>query len=394
MGWIERYVEFGRSRSPAAPVQYHEVVALFVLGTVVGPKVYMHLASGKLYTHLWPMLLGNSGTTKKSTCMDFAVDMLQEIMPDAQIVESFNVEGLVDELNEHTEAGVAHIYTVQDEFGRLLGDLKFKDYMKGLKDVMMKLYDGKPPGRRTRKVQARFKQVYMTMLAGTTEQRLFDLLTRSDIEDGFWPRLFPVQGVGDGYAPQPEMTPEMFATRQSLVSDLRTLKTFLGNNPPVRMTFDAGAKEFWDDWCYQLDVKVHRGEFAGSIASRMSQNLVKLCMLWEVSKSISMPGLMVSPHRIGLARAVAAAEKVEVIGRYSNDLYAKLGRHRRLDAVRSAIKEAGPEGIVHGRLLRRLGMTLREFSQYIKTLLETEEISAEEMTGRGGTRTVYRFREV
>lgn len=394
MGWIEDYVQSASARSPAAPLIYHEVSALFVLSTIVGPKVYMHLASGKVYSTIWPMLLGDSGTTKKSTCMDMAADILQEVMPENQIVESFNVEGLVDELNEHAENGVAHVFAVQDEFGRLLSDMRTKDYMKSLKDVMMKLYDGKPPGRRTRKVNARFKEVYFTFLAGTTEKRLFELLDRSDVEDGFWPRLFPVRGVGNGYKSQPEMTPNMIMARQRLISDIKLLKKYLDLSPGVRMKFDDDAKAYWDNWCADLDQKVHRGELVGSISARMTQNFVKLCMLREVSDNVSQAGLLGSPWPIGLDCAVQVAERLEPVIESANDLYYRLGRHRGVDAVLTAIGKAGPEGISHTRLLRQIGCTHRTFKVYITTLLESETIEMAEIETKTKPKIVYRISDL
>jgi len=386
MGWVERYVTWACSRSPLAPVAFQEAAALFTLSSVIGRRIYMQDGPSIIYPNIWPMLLGQSGQAKKTTSHNFSEDILLEVAKEMRVADSASPEGLIAELSEKSSGGQCQVWTIIDEFGSVVSSMKHKEYMADMKDLLMKVYDGKPVQRRLAKVSYEMDPVYMTLLTATTESRLSQLLKPEDLEDGFFPRFLIVRGTTDGWKPKPDWEDSMEVERQVIVSDLTNLNLAY-SSVITRMKFDDHAKTLYNAWCQDKYEEVRRGDFPGPISSRLEDYFEKLAMLYELSEHMKTLGHL---HLIPYEQAVFVSEKMGKYAESAAALYEKLGSSKELMRLLDMLKMRSPEGIPRSELLHRSHLPVRRFDEDVETLRQSKLIVGKEEEYRPGLiRTVY-----
>lgn len=389
MGWVERFVAWAGSRSPLAPTEFHEATGLFTLSSVIGRAVYMQDGPSVIYPNVWPMLLGQSGMVKKSTTHGFAEDILNEAVKDLRMSDSATPEGLIAELSEKSGGGQCQVWTIMDEFGQVVSSMKHKEYMADIKDLLMKLYDGKPIQRRLAKVSYQMDPVYMTLLTATTESRLGQILKPEDLEDGFYPRFLIVRGTTDGWKPKPDWDDAMGIERDALVSDLKNLR--LGyQNAITRMKFDDDAKQLYNNWCQDKYEEVKRGDFPGPVFSRLEDYFEKLAMLYELSEHMRPLGHL---HLIPFERAVFVSEKIAKYAESAALMYERLGSNRYVERVFEIIAMRGLAGITYGELMRKTHFTAKRMVECLETLQQSQRVAQVE-EGGGNARSRYFVRQL
>lgn len=387
MGWVERYVEWASSRSPLAPSEFHRAAALFVLSSVIGRRIFMQDGPAVIYPNVWPLLLGRSGETKKSTCQGFAEDLLMEVVSDNRMADSASPEGMIAELSEKSVNGSATVWTIIDEFGQVVSGIKHKEYMSDVKDMLMKLYDGKPIQRRLAKLSYQMDPVYMTLLTATTSNRLSQLLKPDDLEDGFFPRFLVVQGSTNGWRSRPEWTDVMAQQRQDLIDDLANLNLAYQNHI-TRMVFEPDAKTFYDLWCADIYERVKVGDFPGPVFSRLEDYFEKLCMLYEVSDSMSCLG---PRHVIPYERAVFVEECIRPYMAGAVEMFERLGSDRHIERVYEVVRQGGALGVTYRELVRRSKLTTKRIAECLDTLTAAGRVvRVEEEYQTGAVRDRYR----
>jgi len=364
MGWIERFIALATARSPMAPQAFHELVALHTISSVIGRNVFMSFGPGTIYPNIWGLMLGESGVTRKTTTKSFGEEMLLEVAKDLRLSDAVSPEGLISELAEKSSNGICHVWTVQDEFGRVISGIKHKEYMSDVKDMLMQLYDGKPISRRLAKMAYQVDPVYMTFLSATTESRLAQLLKPEDLEDGFFPRFLVRLGTSDGWKSRPDITPAMQQEATDLKEQLRALRLAYSNHI-TEVVLSPEAKRFYDAWCADLYSMVKRGEYPGAVSARLEDYFLKMTMLWELSEHMAFLG---HRHAISYERAEFVGERM---GPYVEDaakVFEQLGSDRYVEMVYRIVENAGPEGIPYRLVVRRSKLSAKRISSVLDTL--------------------------
>ncbi len=381
MGWIERFIALAGTRSPMAPEGFHELVALHAISSVLGRSIYMQFGSGTIYPNIWGLMLGESGVTRKTTTKAFGEELLTEIVHDHRLSDTASPEGMIAELAEKSANGICHVWTIQDEFGRVISSMKHKEYMSDMKDMLMQLYDGKPISRRLAKASYHCEPIYMTFLSATTESRLGQLLKPEDLEDGFFPRFLVRVGSTNGWKSRPLMTLAMLRDLTDLKSELKRLHDAYANGALTEMEWSPEAKDFYDAWCTDLYHQVRCGEFPGAASARLEDYFCKLAILWEVSDRMDYLG---ARHVIPYERAVFIAERIKPYADDAARMFEQLGHDRYIESGYRVIASAGVEGISHKWFLRRTGLSAKRAKEVIDTLIESGRIEDFEVYGAHG----------
>ena len=107
---------------------------------------------------MWINILGLSSLARKSTAIDKAdlTITAANIDPSCKMPDEFSPEAMIEMLDRQPRA-----YMIKDESAGLLAVMK-KDYMKGLKILLMQLDDGKDINRGAANIEAQIRQDLVT----------------------------------------------------------------------------------------------------------------------------------------------------------------------------------------------------------------------------------------
>jgi hypothetical protein len=151
MSFLEEFSNLLSRRTGISKV-WAEDLASAALSTAVGPRVKLITKVAPLQLNLFFLNIGSSGLTVKSIALNnYFYDVLAELqeMTIGQgflLPSTFTAEGLHNWFQVSTlKSGCV----IQDEFSRLMKDVKSKKYMSGMLEYLSCLYDGRSPSRLT-----------------------------------------------------------------------------------------------------------------------------------------------------------------------------------------------------------------------------------------------------
>lgn len=191
--FVERYIKWATELSDAAP-QYHQAGAFTLLSAIMSGAVRLPTSFGVVIPNIWFMILADTTLTRKSTSMRIAMNVLEEVSPEAVMATDGSVEGILSSLRDR--ARVPSIY-LRDEFAGLLDAMSHKDYMAGMMETFTKLYDGDSLKRVLRKEEIKITQPVFLMYTAGTKTRIQNMLTEGHIDSGFIPRFIFITAVAD-----------------------------------------------------------------------------------------------------------------------------------------------------------------------------------------------------
>lgn len=248
--FIERYQEWARSLGDAAP-QYHQAGAFIALSSLLAGAVRLPTSFGTIVPNMWFMILADTTLTRKTTAMDIAMDMIEQIDSNTVLATDGSIEGLLTGLS--TRPGIPSVF-LRDEFSGLLEAMTKKDYYAGMPEMFTKLYDGKMQKRILRKEVIEVRDPILVFFAGGIRERITQLLTHEHIQSGFIPRF-------------------IFITAESDVSKLRPL------GPPTEENLDTGEairdelQEIYSHYRATIRLEIKGARQAIETAKRWSASL-------------------------------------------------------------------------------------------------------------------------
>jgi hypothetical protein len=183
--FIEDYISWASGLGDAAP-QYHQAGAFICLSSMLSGNVVLPTGFGTIVPNLWFMILADTTLTRKTTSMDIAMDLINEIDPNILMATDGSIEGLMSSLS--VRPGRPSIF-LRDEFSGLLEQMMKKDYMAGMAETLTKLYDGKIQKRILRKEEIIIKDPRLIIYAGGIKNRVTSTLTFEHVSSGFIPRF-------------------------------------------------------------------------------------------------------------------------------------------------------------------------------------------------------------
>ena len=188
--FIDEYTNWAKTVTDA-PEQYHRVTGTVILSTIMTPYIYLETSYGRIMPNIWAMILAGTTVTRKSTSMDLAMTMLDDVMDDYMLATDGSPEGLLTELSMRDgKVSVFH----RDEITGFMAQISGRDYLAGLLESFTRLYDGKREKRILRRESIEIEKPRLVFMAGGIKTKMEELVGMEHIRSGFLPRFLFVTG--------------------------------------------------------------------------------------------------------------------------------------------------------------------------------------------------------
>lgn len=158
--WLQQYLDWAGRTGNQTPMDFHLAAGLWLLSVAVGRRLFGEAPWGiKIYTNLYLMLIADTTYYRKSTAYKLAEQIAREaiphmLMPTPGSPERFqealagrmpaNFDKLTKAQQERltrAQPFAAQRGLLKDEVAGLFGAINRKEYMVGMKDLLMELYD-------------------------------------------------------------------------------------------------------------------------------------------------------------------------------------------------------------------------------------------------------------
>jgi len=249
--WLERYTAWAGATGNQTPLIFHQAAGLWLLATAIGRRLYGESPWGvRIYPNLYMMLVAGTTFYRKSTAYKLAESVARAaiphmLMPTPGSPERFqealagrmptNFDKLPKAQQERLIKGqpfAAQRGLLKDEVSGLFGAINKRDYMVGMKDLLMELYDC--PDYFDKDTQTGLNIVEnaaLSILGVTTPASLGSAISAGDWDNGLLVRFALLMPEPD-YAERPA-SPIYQPAPADLIDDLRTLHERL---PAPQMT--------------------------------------------------------------------------------------------------------------------------------------------------------------
>lgn len=218
--WEREFTSWAGRRANETPLLFHQAAGLSLAGTAIGRRLYAATHWGEdVHPNLYVMIVAISTYFHKTTSLRLVEKMLQRTIPHMILPEPGSPENLLAQLagnldlleNMHTRdkeryrkgltrfAGQRLI--VRDELSGLFRSMG-KDYMAGMKERLMQMYDGSdelPVSTNTRGILI-VRETALSIVGTTTPAGLSAAVTAADWRDGSLARfvlITPEPGFAD-----------------------------------------------------------------------------------------------------------------------------------------------------------------------------------------------------
>ncbi len=403
--WLERYMAWAGATGNQTPLIFHQAAGLWLLATAVGRRLYGEAPWGvRIYPNLYLMLVAGTTFYRKSTAYKLAESVARAaipymLMPAPGSPERFqealagrmptNFDKLPKAQQERLTRGqpfAAQRGLLKDEVSGLFGAINKRDYMVGMKDLLMELYDC--PDYFDKDTQTGLNVVEnaaLSILGVTTPASLGSAISAGDWDNGLLVRFALLMPEPD-YAERPA-APVYQPAPVDLIDDLRQLHeqlptpkmTEMGLSAPgaLRLNVECWAEcqRYGDELRRLCDPRreVELDERLKGVYGRMHVQAFKLAALfaaldwlktndaaptvtaehWHAAQAIC-DGWRKSAHRL-LEQLDKSGEAVI---------------ERRLqDRVLTVIQETGAGGIAMRDLYRKLNLSAKQARQLTQDLI-------------------------
>ena len=251
--WLTAYMDWSGKTGNQTPMIFHQAAGLWLLSTAIGRRLYGEAPWGvKLYTNLYLMLIAGTTFYRKSTAYKLAEQVAREaiphmLMPTPGSPERFqealagkmpsNFDKLTKQQQQRltkSQPFAAQRGLLKDEVAGLFGAINKRDYMVGMKDLLMELYDC--PDYFDKDTQTGLNIVEnaaLSILGVTTPAGLGSAVSHTDWANGLLIR-FALLAPDKNYKERPAAKIYLPAPQQ-LVDDLRKLHERLPGPQPTEM---------------------------------------------------------------------------------------------------------------------------------------------------------------
>jgi hypothetical protein len=378
---IEDYITWAASVVDAPP-QYHQAGAFTILSAIMASDVKLPASHGTVQPNLWFMILADTTLTRKTTSMDMAMDMLQELEPEAILGTDGTIEGIFDEMS--IRPGKASVF-LKDELTGFLDSVAKKDYLSGMIESLTKLYDGKLMKRVLSKRSVTVRNPVFIIFSGGIKSKVYKLLNYDQVTSGFIPRFVFITADADVTKVKPigPPTEQDLTVRNTLLNRLRemhkrysnTMVSIVVDGVPVGATKKSWSATMtpnaWREYNrYEAEMLMFAQNHANSeimlpCVSRLCQSGLKAALLIAASRMVS------DEIEVTELDMLHAFFYVDIWRNYLLEVLANIGKNAyetQLELIVSALKKAGPAGMLRGEIMRQFGLTKRAADDVIDTL--------------------------
>ena len=395
--FVERYCDWAKGLGDAAP-QYHQAGAFICLSSLLCGSVRLPTSYGNIVPNLWFMILADTTLTRKTTSMDIAMDLLEEIDPELIMATDGSLEGLLASMS--TRPGRPSIF-LRDEFSGLIEQMTKKDYMAGMPELLTKLYDGKMQKRILRKETIEVRDPRLIVFAGGIRNKITSLLNYEHVSSGFMPRFIYITAESDINRLKPIGPPSVKTTgvRDAILNELQDLYQFYNRQQEMsvkglsvqftrQVVTDAElSEEAWFRY-NQLETKLleiglqsDHPEIMTPVGDRLSKSILKAAVLLAASRQQEE---VVKVELIDILRAIKYGQQWR---EHAAEIMGDVGKgqsERTLDIVMSAIRRE--DGISRSKIMQKYRLRAYEANQIFDTL-EQRGLVRRQKAGR--TETLY-----
>ena len=413
--WLQRYMDWAGTTGNQTPMIFHQAAGLWLLSTAIGRRLYGEAPWGvKLYPNLYLMLIAGTTFYRKSTAYKLAEQVARQaiphmLMPTPGSPERFqealagrlpsNFDKLTKPQQERltrAQPFAAQRGLLKDEVAGLFGTINKRDYMTGMKDLLMELYDC--PDYFDKDTQSGLNIVEnaaLSILGVTTPAGLGSAVSQTDWANGLLIRfalLTPEPDYKERTASKTYQT-----APQSLLDDLQTLhdrlpspqQTEMGLKAPSakRLEVECWAKcQAYGDELRKLCAPGRDTELDDrlkGVYGRMHVQAFKLAFLFAaldwLDTSDDVPTVTVNHWQVGQAIAEdwrkSAHRLLEQLDKSGEALHEK--RHQ--DRLLTAIRTTAASGIAMRDLYRKLNLPAKQARQYVQDLIRAGLIEERRM---------------
>jgi hypothetical protein len=390
--FVEQYIRWASSVGDAAP-QYHEAGAFVILSSLLSGAVKIPTSWGNIIPNLWFMILGVSTLTRKSTSMDMAMDMVNDIDEDILLATDGSIEGLMTAMS--MRPGKPSVF-LRDEFSGLLEAMTKKDYMAGTAELLTKLYDGKPMKRMLRKEIIDIKRPVLVVFAGGIKSRIQSLLTFEDISSGFIPRFCFLTAESKVSRVKPLGPPSMkdIGEREFIMSRVRYIGEFYNQMVPMVMQgteLKIPTPKQWDavltPEAWERYNKLEKDMLEAGVASERAELMVPLYQRLTVSGLKAATLIAASRQQEELVTVeesdiVRGIKYVQGWRAFANDVVNGIGRNTQEKELHKVLQSIMKNpGITRSKLMQNHHLTARSADAVFSTLEQRGQITSSRVSG-------------
>ena len=382
--FVDRYIKWASSLGDAA-YQYHQAGAFVLLSSILCGSVGLPTSYGTIIPNLWFMILADTTLTRKTTSMDIAMELLEEIDPSAILATDGSIEGMFTSLSLRPNKPSIFL---RDEFSGLIESMAKKDYMAGMPEMLTKLYDGKLQKRLLRKEVIEVRDPRLIIYGGGIKNRVTSAVTFEHVASGFLPRFIFITAESDVSRIKPlgPPTTKISNERLAIINELKELYDhyngvkllhFAGSESEIEQnkSFDAElTDEAWIRY-NKLEFKlVELGTLSSipdiytPVGDRLAKSILKAAILIAASRQREADKVTV--ELIDLLQAIKYGEQWRAYSQEIIDNVGKSTTERKLDHIIDAIRKRGADGASRSRIMRTFKLTSREAAAYFDTLMD------------------------
>ena len=385
--WLRTYLDF--TINVESPAIFHTYSALFALGAAVGRKIWIDRGAYKLHPNLYVILVAASALCRKTTAIEIAARVLRLAVPDLPLVASkTSTEMLMSTLAKQFKIyGRSEAIMIAEEMGVFLGsDIR----NISLVELLTKLYNcgdyinQATIGRGNEVCQ----KGYGIMLAGTTPEWMHNAFPKKATEGGFTGRcLFVYARTPRQRKAEPSLSNDVLI---NLASDLRHIGGYreqLGLQGEFKM--DQSGRDWYVNW-YEHEFQPPCEDFRlDGYFGRKHDTVVKIAMLLSLAQRDE---LVLTSMELSHALTLVEELEPDLVEAMKSIHTTEVGDD--LAGLLRIIRMAGPEGISHSSLLRRVSYKLRagEVKEHIDMMESAGMIVKEVVDNDGMGRRGFAYR--
>lgn len=395
--FIDLYTDWARSVGDAAYV-YHHASAFICLSCLMAGALTLQTSYGPVIPNLWFMLLADTTLTRKSTAMDLAVDLLQEVDSDIILATDGTIEGLFSALAGRP--GQPSLF-LRDEFSGLIEAMTKRDYYAGMAEALTKMYDGRFQKRQLRRELIEVRDPVLVLYAGGIRHRILSLLNEEWVFSGFLPRFVFITAETTLGKLKPLGPPSdtMISGRELLRARLATIKAhyqrevevkagsivhMVQAKPEVTLTPDA-----WKLYNQMEQRLLESGGSAEGMEYMMTPTMDRLAKSGLKAAILIAGSRMPSRVVVDEGDILKAFYYVTLWRAHAMEVIANIGvtaQEKRIKQIYEAIRR--DPGVMRSTLMRNFHMNKREANEVLDTLEErgliirTKSRGTERLTAR------------
>jgi hypothetical protein len=395
--FIQEYIEWAKELGDAAE-QYHQAGALVLLSALIAGNVKLPTSFGTIKPNLWFMILADTTLTRKSTAMDIAMDLLEEVDSSSILATDGSIEGLMTSLS--TRPGKPSIF-LRDEFSGLLESMTKKDYYAGMAETLTKLYDGKLQKRVLKKEVIEVKDPCLILFAGGIKNKVCSLLTYEHIGSGFMPRFVFITAESDVNKVKPLGPPTDKDTtgRRSILDYLHKLHEHYFTEGGIRQDPETGRIKLTQPYVWEaqltheawmrynklesdmmkLALKTEHPDLLTPTYDRLCKSALKAAVLLAAAEQLLPEGEKIT---VDLKTLLVAIGYMREWLAYGNEVINDVGVTRDERLLRNVLRhvELNP-GKTRSVLMQRLHLNARTAEQILLTLEQRRQITRDKKAG-------------